>query len=94
MLRRTTLKMKIQQDPHTQYPPPEEKKNQHKFFFWYKRENHAWIRDRLNKAKRPDLVDALLGSKPQRNERSSGQNSAASKQVPEWLSKRRLNGKR
>lgn len=37
-----------------------EKKNQHRFFFWYKRENHAWIRDHLTRINRPDLIEILL----------------------------------
>lgn len=57
----------------------EEKLNQNRFFFWYKRENKDWIRNRLEKAKRPDLIDKLLGdsSKPQ------------GKNVPNWLEERR-----
>jgi hypothetical protein len=39
----------------------EEKKNQNRFFFWYKRENHGWIRERLKKANRPELIEQLLG---------------------------------
>lgn len=38
----------------------QEKKDQNKFFFWYKKENWQWITDTLNKAKRPDLLMALL----------------------------------
>lgn len=38
----------------------EEKQNQNKYFFWYKNEYKSWIRDRLNKLKRPDLADKLL----------------------------------
>lgn len=38
----------------------EEKRDQHRFFFWYKRENHRWIKDVLQKADRPDLVQQLL----------------------------------
>lgn len=57
----------------------EEKQNQNKYFFWYKRENQAWIRDRLNKVKRPDLIDKLLGDQQKSNE----------KNVPKWLEGRR-----
>lgn len=37
----------------------EEKKNQHRFFFWYKKENRKWIKDKLLKADRKDLLDRL-----------------------------------
>jgi hypothetical protein len=57
----------------------EEKQNQNKYFFWYKRENQAWIRDRLNKVKRPDLIDKLLGDQQKSNESN----------VPKWLEGRR-----
>ncbi len=39
----------------------EEKLNQNRFFFWYKRENKDWIKQRLAKVNRPDLVEKLLG---------------------------------
>jgi uncharacterized radical SAM protein YgiQ len=39
----------------------EEKQNQNRYFFWYKPEFKDWIRARLNKMKRPDLADKLLG---------------------------------
>jgi len=39
----------------------EDKLNQNRFFFWYKRENHDWIRQRLKRANRPDLIEKLLG---------------------------------
>jgi uncharacterized radical SAM protein YgiQ len=56
----------------------EEKQAQNKYFFWYKRENQDWIKQRLQKAKRPDLIDKLLGDqqKPE-------------KKVPKWLEERR-----
>lgn len=38
----------------------QEKKEQHRFFFWYKKENHRWIKNVLNKANRQDLIDQLL----------------------------------
>ena len=56
----------------------EEKLNQNKYFFWYKRENQEWIRQRLTKAKRPELIEKLLGD-PKKSE----------KQVPKWLADRR-----
>ncbi len=37
-----------------------DKLNQRKFFFWYKRENHQWIRNTLNKINRQDLISKLL----------------------------------
>lgn len=40
----------------------EEKKAQNNYFFWYKPEYKDWIRNRLNKLKRPDLAERLLGS--------------------------------
>ena len=64
---------------------PEEKKNQHRFFFWYKRENQQWIKDRLNKAKRPELIEQLLG--PQKPQQPSG--SGPKKPMPKWLEERR-----
>ena len=39
----------------------EQKQNQNKFFFWYKKENRAWIKSRLTKANRPDLIEQLIG---------------------------------
>lgn len=57
----------------------EEKLSQNKYFFWYKRENQDWIRQRLTKAKRPDLIDKLLGD----------QQKASEKKVPNWLEGRR-----
>lgn len=39
----------------------EEKQNQNRFFFWYKPEFRDLIRNRLNKLKRPDLANRLLG---------------------------------
>jgi len=60
----------------------EEKQNQNKYFFWYKRENQDWIRQRLTKAKRPDLIDKLLGE----------QVKSTDKKVPNWLEERRKRG--
>jgi len=57
----------------------EEKLNQNRFFFWYKRENKDWIKQRLTKAKRPDLIEKLLGDQPQQEK------------VPKWLSEKRKN---
>ncbi|RAK02621.1 putative radical SAM protein YgiQ [Larkinella arboricola] len=41
----------------------EEKQAQNRYFFWYKPEYKDWIRNRLNKLNRPDLVERLLGAK-------------------------------
>jgi uncharacterized radical SAM protein YgiQ len=55
----------------------EEKLNQNRFFFWYKRENRDWIKQRLQKANRPDLAEKLLGERE------------ANKPMPKWLEERR-----
>jgi len=60
----------------------EEKQNQNKYFFWYKRENQDWIRQRLTKAERPDLVEKLLGD----------QQKTSEKKVPKWLEEKRRKG--
>ena len=57
----------------------EEKLNQNKFFFWYKRENRDWIRQRLQKANRPELIEKLLGD----------QEPKGGKPMPKWLENRR-----
>ncbi|MBP5996256.1 MAG: YgiQ family radical SAM protein [Crocinitomicaceae bacterium] len=56
----------------------EEKLNQNRFFFWYKRENKDWIKQRLTKAKRPDLIEKLLGEESTKEEK-----------VPKWLAEKR-----
>ena len=61
----------------------QEKLDQNRFFFWYKRENQDWIRKKLTKAKRPDLIDKLLGDQGKKEE----------KKVPKWLEERRKRGK-
>jgi uncharacterized radical SAM protein YgiQ len=58
----------------------EEKQNQNKFFFWYKRENRDWIRQRLQKANRPELIEKLLGDQD------------GGKPLPKWLEDRRKKG--
>ncbi|MFN6075215.1 MAG: YgiQ family radical SAM protein [Fluviicola sp.] len=77
---------------------PEEKKNQNRFFFYYKRENHQWIKDRLTKAKQPELIEKLLGVSKQAssNEFKGGQksNPTKEKEIPKWLAERRKNTKR
>lgn len=62
----------------------EEKQNQHRFFFWYKKENHGWIRNRLTQAKRPELLDKLLGSE-------SNPDATVTRSKPKWLEERRKN---
>lgn len=44
----------------------EEKKIQNNYFFWYKPEFKSWIRNRLLKLGREDLVERLLGSGKQK----------------------------
>jgi uncharacterized radical SAM protein YgiQ len=64
----------------------EEKLNQNRFFFWYKKENQDWIRKQLTKAKRPDLIDKLLGDQEKgRSKGVEGKNPG----VPNWLEERR-----
>ena len=53
-----------------------EKQNQNKFFFWYKKENRNWIKNKLEKANRPDLMNKLVGDDQAR-------------EIPPWLKKRR-----
>lgn len=62
----------------------QEKLDQNRFFFWYKKENQDWIRKKLTKANRPDLIDKLLGD----------QNQVRDKKVPKWLEERRKKEKR
>jgi hypothetical protein len=38
-----------------------QKREQKRFFFWYKKENHAWIRQVLQKTPLAHLADQLLG---------------------------------
>ncbi|MGA0557207.1 YgiQ family radical SAM protein [Larkinella sp. VNQ87] len=40
----------------------DEKQAQNRYFFWYKPEYKDWIRQRLTKLNRPDLLERLLGS--------------------------------
>lgn len=66
--------------PYKTVKDKNEKLNQRRFFFWYKRENHAYIRESLRKANRMDLAEKLIGSKPQ---------GKPEKQIPKWLEERR-----
>tara|TARA_R110002072_G_scaffold232309_2_gene389725 strand:+ start:24935 stop:26815 length:1881 start_codon:yes stop_codon:yes gene_type:complete len=61
--------------PYKTVKKKEDKLNQRRFFFWYKRENHSFIRQSLDKAKRSDLADQLIGTKE--------------KNVPKWLKEKR-----
>jgi radical SAM superfamily enzyme YgiQ (UPF0313 family) len=54
----------------------EEKQDQNKFFFWYKKENRSWIKKKLTKANRPDLLEKLV--EPE-----------VKKEMPTWLENRR-----
>ncbi len=56
----------------------EEKLDQRRFFFWYKKENHSYIRKTLNQAKKPELVDKLIGET----------------NVPTWLKEKRKSRKK
>lgn len=72
----------------------EQKQNQNKFFFWYKKENAGWIKSRLKKADRQDLIDQLLGGGPKpKNEktdfRKSPKKTKDGKEMPKWLEERR-----
>lgn len=51
-----------------------DKVNQRRFFFWYKKENHSFIRKALQKAHKPEMADALIGTK---------------KEMPKWLKEKR-----
>jgi hypothetical protein len=53
-----------------------EKQDQNRFFFWYKKENRGWIKQKLEKAQRKDLLNRLI-EKP------------AQSKIPTWLEKRR-----
>lgn len=57
----------------------EEKLAQNRFFFWYKPENQGWIRNKLTKANRPDLLEKLLGN----------ETPSEKKNMPKWLNDRR-----
>ncbi len=83
----------------------EEKLNQNKFFFWYKKENQAWIRQRLQKANRPELIEKLLGGMEaprkefrgqlqQQPKASQNDKPKDGKPMPKWLEERRKNDKK
>jgi radical SAM superfamily enzyme YgiQ (UPF0313 family) len=60
-------------DPYTLKPvftarDKAEKTAQQKFFFWYKRENQAWIRQKLQQLGRDDIAKTLLSfDKPKKD---------------------------
>lgn len=51
-----------------------EKLEQNKFFFWYKKENHSWIKDKLQQAKRTDLLEKLIPQEGNSNVSFSNRN--------------------
>lgn len=78
----------------------EEKQGQHKFFFWYKKENHNWIRNKLMKADRPELIEKLIGKSGQKGSFQNGNrkpkrktSSHQPKPMPKWLEERRKKDK-
>ncbi|MDY0075741.1 MAG: YgiQ family radical SAM protein [Bacteroidales bacterium] len=61
-------------DPYTLKPvftvrDKAEKTAQQKFFFWYKRENQAWIRQKLQQLGRDDIAKTLLSFDKPKNDR-------------------------
>ena len=66
--------------PYKTVKTKEEKKDQNRYFFWYKRENHKWIKERLNKINNKALTHRLLGD--------SGQKQKSTK-TPKWLKAQR-----
>ena len=46
--------------PYKTVKKREEKIDQKKFFFWYKRENKKWIKNRLKRLNKIDLINRLL----------------------------------
>lgn len=65
----------------------DQKQDQHRFFFWYKKENHNWIKNQLQKAQQPELIEKLLGtiaSNPNQNGKTKPK-----KEVPKWLAEKR-----
>ncbi|MCC5923151.1 MAG: YgiQ family radical SAM protein [Crocinitomicaceae bacterium] len=74
---------------------PEEKKRQNKFFFWYKKENHKWIKQSLIKAKRPELLEKLLGDAASQATNPNSQNNGHTnnKKMPKWLAEKRKQGR-
>lgn len=73
----------------------EEKLNQRRFFFWYKRENRDYIRQSLQKAKRPELIEKLLGESAgaMKQQHAPARPNVSKKPVPKWLEERRKKGR-
>ncbi len=67
--------------PYNTVKKKEDKLNQRRFFFWYKKENHQFIRNTLQKVNRIDLAEQLVG----------GTNSGK-KELPKWLAEKRKKG--
>ena len=69
----------------------EEKLNQNRFFFWYKRENRDYIRRELTRAKRPELLDKLLGADTAKQHHSSKTKAEHSTKSDkrDWIEQRR-----
>ncbi len=74
----------------------EEKLNQRRFFFWYKRENRDYIRQSLQKAKRPELIEKLLGESAgaAKQQHVPPRPNDSKKPVPKWLEERRKKGRK
>ena len=51
-----------------------DKDEQHRFFFWYKKENHNWIRNTLQKVGQNDLLERLLPTENKRISKLSKKN--------------------
>ncbi len=69
--------------PVTTPKSQEDKKTQNNYFFWYKAEYRNWIRQRLTKLNRPDLIEQLLGDdkpKPANFFRKKGKEMSAKSQ--------------
>lgn len=72
-----------------------EKKRQNKFFFWYKKENHHWIKQSLQKAKRPELIEKLLGDATTKQQQHNPIKTTHknNKKMPKWLAEKRKQGR-
>ena len=64
----------------------QEKQDQHRFFFWYKKENKQWVKDKLLKAGKKDLLLRLTGE--------GTADKGGSKEVPNWLKEKRRSRKK
>lgn len=47
-----------------------DKRNQKRFFFWYKKENRSWIRNTLDRLRKPGFGDTLLENNQERDKGS------------------------